>query len=154
MLATRLGATYGAVATAAPRAEILVTGYPILFEPPVAGQPNAATVLALNSATAALNATITATVEATAAAGVEITYVDVAAGFRRTRRRQSAPVGAGQRPRGIAPDGPGLPRLRQGTDPGSPLLLTLTTADGSPAGGDGNPPLVTPGHRDTPTGPT
>lgn len=81
VLATRLGGTYGAVAAAAPRAEILVTGYPILFEPPVAGQQNAAVVLALNSATAALNATIKATVEVTAAAGVEITYVDVAGGF-------------------------------------------------------------------------
>ena len=81
VLATRLAATYGAVATRAPRAEILVTGYPYLFEPPVAGQPNAAVVLALNNATAALNATIRATVAATAAAGVEITYVDVVAGF-------------------------------------------------------------------------
>ena len=38
VLATRLAATYGAVATAAPRADILVTGYPYLFEPPVPGQ--------------------------------------------------------------------------------------------------------------------
>ena len=81
VLATRLATTYGAVATAAPRAEILVTGYPLLFEPPIKGQPNAATVLAFNNATAALNATIRATVTASAAAGVEITYVDVAAGF-------------------------------------------------------------------------
>ena len=84
MLATRLAATYGAVATAAPRADILVTGYPYLFEPPVPGQPNAAIVLALNNATAALNATIKATVAASAAAGVEITYVDVVAGLRDT----------------------------------------------------------------------
>ena len=81
VLATRLAATYGAVATAAPRADILVTGYPYLFEPPVRGQPNAAVVLALNNATAALNATIKATVAATAGAGVEISYVDVTAGF-------------------------------------------------------------------------
>ena len=81
VLATRLAATYGAVATAAPRADILVTGYPYLFEPPVPGQPNAAVVLALNNATAALNATIKATVAATAGAGVEISYVDVTAGF-------------------------------------------------------------------------
>ncbi len=81
VLATRLATTYGAVASAAPRADILVTGYPYLFEPPVPGQPNAAIVLALNNATAALNATIKATVAASAAAGVEITYVDVVAGF-------------------------------------------------------------------------
>jgi lysophospholipase L1-like esterase len=81
VLATRLAATYGAVATGAPRAEILVTGYPYLFEPPVPGQPNAAVVLALNNATSALNATIKATVAASATAGVEITYVDVTAGF-------------------------------------------------------------------------
>ncbi len=81
VLATRLTATYGAVATRAPRADILVTGYPYLFEPPVPGQPNAAVVLALNNATAALNATIRATVAASAAAGVEIGYVDVTTGF-------------------------------------------------------------------------
>ena len=81
VLATRLATTYGAVAAAAPRADILVTGYPYLFAPPVSGQPNAAVVLALNKATAALNATIKATVAANAAAGVEITYVDVTGGF-------------------------------------------------------------------------
>jgi lysophospholipase L1-like esterase len=81
LLATSLAATYGAVATAAPRADILVTGYPILFEAPAEDLPNADTVVALNGATKALNATIKATVAATAAAGVEISYVDVAAGF-------------------------------------------------------------------------
>jgi lysophospholipase L1-like esterase len=81
VLATRLADTYGALATRAPRADILVTGYPYLFEPPVAGQPNAAVVQDLNKATAALNATIKATVAAAAAAGVEISYVDVTAGF-------------------------------------------------------------------------
>ncbi|HVK34628.1 MAG TPA: SGNH/GDSL hydrolase family protein [Microlunatus sp.] len=81
VLATRLAATYGAVATAAPRADILVTGYPILFKAPAKDQPNADVVLALNDATKALNATIKATVAATAATGVEISYVDVTAGF-------------------------------------------------------------------------
>lgn len=80
-LATKLAATYGAVATAAPRADILVTGYPLLFEAPREGQPNAETVEAFNRATDALNATIKATVRATALAGVEISYVDVTAGF-------------------------------------------------------------------------
>jgi hypothetical protein len=41
----------------------------------------AATIVALNNATVALNATIKATVDASAAAGAEITYVDVTAGF-------------------------------------------------------------------------
>lgn len=81
VLATKLAATYGAVATAAPRADILVTGYPQLFEPPSEGQPNAEIVEAFNRATDALNATIRATVAATAAGGVEISYVDVTAGF-------------------------------------------------------------------------
>ncbi|HEU4546114.1 MAG TPA: SGNH/GDSL hydrolase family protein [Microlunatus sp.] len=81
VLATRLAATYGAVAKAAPRADILVTGYPILFNTPAKDQPNADIVLALNDATRALNATIEATATATAAAGVEISYVDVTAGF-------------------------------------------------------------------------
>jgi len=81
LLATRLADTYGAVAAKAPRADILVTGYPYLFEPPVAGQPNADIVLDLNEATTALNATIEATVDAVALADVEITYVDVTAGF-------------------------------------------------------------------------
>ncbi len=81
VLASRLATTYGAVAIAAPRAEVLVTGYPYLFEPPTASTPNPAVVLALNNATAALNATIKATVESRAAAGAEIAYVDVTAGF-------------------------------------------------------------------------
>lgn len=81
LLATRLATTYAAVATAAPRAEILVTGYPILFETPTPRTPNASTIAALNSATLALNATIKATVAATAARGADIRYVDVAAGF-------------------------------------------------------------------------
>ncbi len=81
VLATRLATTYAAVAAAAPRAEILVAGYPLLFETPTASTPNGATIAALNNATVALNATIKATVAATAAGGAEIRYVDVAPGF-------------------------------------------------------------------------
>lgn len=81
VLSVRLATTYGAIAAAAPRAEILVTGYPYLFEPPSPGNPNAATIVAINNATTALNATIRATVAAVAGAGVDIAYVDVTAGF-------------------------------------------------------------------------
>ncbi len=81
VLSTRLATTYGAVAAAAPRAEILVTGYPLLFETPTASTPDATTIAALNNATVALNSTIKATVAATAAGGADIRYVDVAAGF-------------------------------------------------------------------------
>jgi lysophospholipase L1-like esterase len=81
VLAGRLATTYATVAAAAPRAQILVTGYPYLFEPPDPNAPNAPTILAINNATTALNTTIRASVGAAAAAGANIVFVDVTAGF-------------------------------------------------------------------------
>lgn len=78
VLAGRLTTTYATVAAAAPRAQILVTGYPYLFEPP---DPTDPTILAINNATTALNTTIRASVGAAAAAGANIDYVDVTTGF-------------------------------------------------------------------------
>jgi lysophospholipase L1-like esterase len=82
-LAGRLTEVYNAVAAAAPRALILVTGYPYLFETPPQGSPNEAIILQINQATAALNQTIATTVEAAAKppSGVNIKYVDVTAAF-------------------------------------------------------------------------
>jgi len=65
-LLASLTTTYSAIAERAPRAEILVTGYP----PLVTSEP-------LASAEEALNATIRSAVTAVAATGVNIRYVDV-----------------------------------------------------------------------------
>ena len=81
VLAGRLASVYAAVAAAAPRAVILVTGYPYLFEPPAANDPNAATIVAINNATTALNATIQRTVTAARSAGLNTQYVDVTTAF-------------------------------------------------------------------------
>jgi lysophospholipase L1-like esterase len=67
---------YTAVATTAPRAEILVTGYPHLFDDAPAGSPAAA----INAATDALNQTIATTV-ANMPDRVNISYVDVVRAF-------------------------------------------------------------------------
>lgn len=80
-LALRLGAVYSATALLAPRAKILVTGYPLLFQTPPQSDPNYAIITQLNTATVALNATISGTVAKLARAGVNIRYVDVTAGF-------------------------------------------------------------------------
>jgi lysophospholipase L1-like esterase len=70
-LAVRLVATYRAIAARAPRATILVTGYPALVSlDPVA------------SATRALNSTIRSAVEQVAERGVRIRYVDVETPFQ------------------------------------------------------------------------
>ena len=81
-LTRRLTATYRAVAAEAPKALILLTGYPYLFETPTADNPNAATILAINDATTTLNRTIMESV-ATAAQvdNINIRYVHVANGF-------------------------------------------------------------------------
>lgn len=80
-LALRLGAVYTGTALLTPRAKILVTGYPYLFETPPPTDPNYAVISQLNSATAALNSTISGTVAKLARAGVMIRYVDVTAAF-------------------------------------------------------------------------
>ncbi|MBA3529348.1 MAG: hypothetical protein H0T91_08595 [Propionibacteriaceae bacterium] len=81
VLAARLANTYASVAAAAPKALILVTGYPYLFETPAATNPNFSTIVAINQATTALNATIAGVVGTLQAAGVNIEYVDVTAAF-------------------------------------------------------------------------
>ncbi len=80
-LALRLGATFASVALVAPRATIVVTGYPYLFETPPPTDPNYAAVVQLNSATATLNSTIQGVVAKLARARVDIRYVDVTAAF-------------------------------------------------------------------------
>jgi len=78
VLGQRLAETYEAVVADAPKATVVVTGYPYLFETPAPTDPNAPTIVAINNATTALNQTIQAT---TAAAGADIDYVDVTAAF-------------------------------------------------------------------------
>jgi lysophospholipase L1-like esterase len=80
-LASRLATTYADIAFVAPRARILVTGYPYLFETPATTDPNFATISTINSATTALNATIAGVVAQAQAAGADIHYVDVSAAF-------------------------------------------------------------------------
>jgi lysophospholipase L1-like esterase len=81
VLGSRLTDLYARVADAAPKALVVVTGYPYLFEPPTASDPNAAIITAINNATTALNLTIQQAVAATHASGVNIVYVDVTAEF-------------------------------------------------------------------------
>lgn len=80
-LALRLSAVYSATALVAPRAKILVTGYPLLFQTPPQSDPNYAIITQLNTATVALNTTISGTVAKLARAGVKIGYVDVVPAF-------------------------------------------------------------------------
>jgi lysophospholipase L1-like esterase len=68
---------YGEVAEAAPRARIVVTGYPLLFEPSAASDPKAA----INEATTDLNCVIERDVAAANDADVNIHYVDVTEEF-------------------------------------------------------------------------
>jgi lysophospholipase L1-like esterase len=73
---------YGKVAKAAPGARIVVTGYPLLFEPPAANDPDRVAKTAINKATTDLNCVIKQAVEAAAnEADVNMTYVDVTEEF-------------------------------------------------------------------------
>ena len=73
-------ATINAVAEAAPKAQIVVTGYPLLFDPgfglPLSPSLNAL-ALQVNGATLALNSTIQAAVLASQAAGNNVVFVSV-----------------------------------------------------------------------------
>jgi lysophospholipase L1-like esterase len=81
-LAGSLSNLYTAVDTAAPRALILVTGYPYLFETPTPCiLPTDSIVCQIRYATTLLNTTIKDTVETAKTAGVNIEYVDVTAAF-------------------------------------------------------------------------
>jgi len=68
---------YGEVADVAPRARIVVTGYPLLFESPKAGDDKAD----INEATTDLNCVIERAVAAANDADVNINYVDVTEEF-------------------------------------------------------------------------
>jgi lysophospholipase L1-like esterase len=68
---------YGDVADAAPKALIVVTGYPYLFE----ANPSNPIITAFNAATTALNTTIENAVNATHRTGVNIRYVAVTTPF-------------------------------------------------------------------------
>jgi lysophospholipase L1-like esterase len=76
VLGGRLTDLYADIADAAPKALIIVTGYPLLFSP-APSDPDLAIKLQINAATAALNATIRQAVAVTNAAGANIVYVDV-----------------------------------------------------------------------------
>jgi lysophospholipase L1-like esterase len=82
-LVGRLINTYAVIAAAAPRARIVVTGYPYLFETPGSADPRLPIISALNSATAALNSVINGAVLKVQSAGADIHYVDVTAAFAR-----------------------------------------------------------------------
>jgi lysophospholipase L1-like esterase len=77
MLSSDLTALLAKVADDAPRARIVVTGYPHLLAPTAPVDP--AIIIAVNQATDALNGTIAHAVAVTRATGVDIVYVDVAA---------------------------------------------------------------------------
>jgi lysophospholipase L1-like esterase len=81
VLGSRLVSLFAEVADAAPKARIVVTGYPLLFRPPALGTPNPDIINAINLATVLLNDAIKQAVEATRATGVDIVYVDVTVAF-------------------------------------------------------------------------
>ena len=73
---------YAAVAFDAPKALIVVTGYPYLFGLPTPGCDQTVDVIcAINNATTALNATIQQAVKAAQSDSVNIVYVDLTAAF-------------------------------------------------------------------------
>jgi lysophospholipase L1-like esterase len=80
-LAVRLTSSFTAVATLMPRAEIVVTGYPHLFETPPETDPAYPIIARLNEAAAALNFTISGVVTALAHSGIDIRYIDVTEAF-------------------------------------------------------------------------
>jgi lysophospholipase L1-like esterase len=79
-LGSDLTALYGQVADAAPKALIVVTGYPHLFEL-VEGDPYFDLKDQINRATDALNLTIKTAVQSAKQSGVNIVYVGVTAQF-------------------------------------------------------------------------
>jgi lysophospholipase L1-like esterase len=82
VLGGRLTDLFEMVAAAAPKAKIVVTGYPYLFNQPVACNPLPTDVIGqINCATAALNSTIQQAVLTAQASGINIVYVDVTEDF-------------------------------------------------------------------------
>jgi lysophospholipase L1-like esterase len=81
-LGGRLTALYAHVADKARGARIVVTGYPLLFEPPANADPVlAAKITAINEATAKLNCVIERAVATTQATYANIHYADVTEEF-------------------------------------------------------------------------
>ena len=78
-LGSNLTFLYAEVADAAPKARIVVTGYPQLLEPTAPFDP--VLIAAVNAATGALNSTIEQAVSFTNATDVNIHYVDVTEEF-------------------------------------------------------------------------
>ena len=79
-LGDRLVDLYGAVTVAAPRAFIVVTDYPLLFQL-VPGDPELTIKAQINAATTLLNCAIEDSVADARAAGARIVYVSVTAAF-------------------------------------------------------------------------
>jgi lysophospholipase L1-like esterase len=77
-LMSDLATTYGDIAKHAPRARVLVTGYPYLFETPGKSDPTYGTILQINQATDLLNATIHRAVKS---AGKNFQFVDLTTPF-------------------------------------------------------------------------
>jgi lysophospholipase L1-like esterase len=80
-LGRRLIDLYADVADRAPRARVIATGYPHLFEPRLPPDPTAGIIAAINSATDPLNNTIEQAVSVANDADVNIHYVDVTEEF-------------------------------------------------------------------------
>jgi lysophospholipase L1-like esterase len=80
-LGSELTLLYADVAARAPRARVIVTGYPHLFEPRLPPDPTAGIIAAINSATDRLNNTIEQAVSVANDADVNIHYVDVTEEF-------------------------------------------------------------------------
>jgi lysophospholipase L1-like esterase len=80
-LGRRLVSLFADVAEVAPRARVVVTGYPHLFEPRFPPDPTADIIAAINSTTDRLNSAIEQAVSVTNDADVNIHYVDVVAEF-------------------------------------------------------------------------
>jgi lysophospholipase L1-like esterase len=78
-LGSNLTVLYAEVARAAPKARVVVTGYPHLLEPTAPFDP--VLIAAINGATDALNSTIEQAVSFTNEADVNIHYADVTAAF-------------------------------------------------------------------------
>jgi lysophospholipase L1-like esterase len=81
VLGTRLVSLFADVAEVAPRARVVVTGYPHLFEPRFPPDPTADIVALINSTTDRLNIAIEQAVSVANDADVNIYYVDVTEEF-------------------------------------------------------------------------
>ena len=81
---------YADIADKVPRARIVVTGYPLLFERPADNDPDRVAKTAMNKATTDLNCVIERAVAAANDADVNIHYVDVTRRVCGTRHCQSS----------------------------------------------------------------